>query len=113
VDAFGTPLVRWHFDAGNVVSHGWPEQWIRTLGPRIAKVHVKEYSRKLGDTRGPRAGFDCELLTGDTDWPAVMRALDDVGYRGWMITEQRRPPGLEGPAYLAHLAAKLDAIFAS
>lgn len=113
VDSFRSPMVRWHFDVGNSINHGWPEHWIRALGPRVAKVHVKEYSRKLRDTRGPRAGFDCELLTGDTDWPAVMRAIDDIGYRGWMITEQRRPPGLDGPAYLAHLAAKLDAIFAA
>lgn len=112
VDAFKSPLVRWHFDVGNVVSQGWPEHWIRVLGPRIAKVHVKEYSRKLRDTKGPRAGFDVELMEGDSDWPAVMRALDDVGYQGWMITEQRRPAGLDDRAFLAHLSAKLDAIFA-
>ncbi|MSU48343.1 MAG: sugar phosphate isomerase/epimerase [Opitutus sp.] len=112
VDAFKSPMVRWHFDVGNVVTTGWPDQWIRTLGPRIAKIHVKEYSRKLRDERGPRAGFEVELFKGDSDWPAVMRALDDVKYSGWMITEQRRPPGLDDVAYLAHLSAKLDEIFA-
>jgi hexulose-6-phosphate isomerase len=104
-------MVRWHFDVGNIVAHGWPEHWIRVLGPRIAKVHVKEYSRKLRDTRGPRAGFEVELMQGDSDWPAVMRALDEVKYSGWMITEQRRPSGLSDAAYLAHLSEKLDAIF--
>jgi hexulose-6-phosphate isomerase len=112
VDSFKSPMVRWHFDVGNVVNQGWPEQWIRVLGPRIAKVHVKEFSRKLRDEKGPRAGFDVELMEGDSDWPAVMRALDEVKYEGWMITEQRRPPGLSDVAYLEHLVAKLDAIFA-
>ena len=60
VDSFNSPMVRWHFDVGNVVHQGWPEHWIRVLGPRVAKVHVKEYSRKLRDTKGPRAGFDVE-----------------------------------------------------
>ena len=112
VDAFKSPMVRWHFDVGNVVNQGWPEHWIRVLGPRIAKVHVKEYSRKLRDTKGPRAGFDVELMEGDSDWPSVMRAFDDVKYAGWMITEQRRPPGLDDRAFLEHLSRKLDAIFA-
>jgi L-ribulose-5-phosphate 3-epimerase len=113
VDSFKSPMVRWHFDVGNVVNEGWPEHWIRVLGARIAQVHVKEYSRKLRDSKGPRAGFEVELLQGDSDWPSVMRALDDVHYSGWMITEQRRPPGLNDTDYLAHLSAKLDAIFAS
>lgn len=113
VDSFKSPMVRWHFDVGNVVNQGWPEQWIRVLGPRILKVHVKEYSRKLRDAKGPRAGFDVELMQGDSDWPSVMRALDDVKYSGWMITEQRRPPGLDDRAYLVHLSEKLDAIFAA
>ena len=113
VDSFKSPMVRWHFDVGNVVVHGWPEHWIRVLGARIAKVHVKEYSRKLRDEKGPRAGFDVELLQGDSNWPEVMRALDDVKYDGWMITEQRRPPGLDDAGYLAHLSAKLDEIFAA
>jgi hexulose-6-phosphate isomerase len=113
VDAFKSPMVQWHLDVGNLVNISWPEHWIRVLGTRIAKVHVKEYSRKLRDTKGPRAGFEVELLEGDSDWPAVMQALDDVKYSGWMITEQRRPAGFSDTEFLAHLNAKLDAIFAA
>ena len=111
VDAFASPRVRSHFDIGNVLDTGWPDQWIETLGPRIVKVHVKEYSRKLRDERGPRAGFDVELLKGDNDWPAIMRALDAINYSGWMITEQRRRPGMTDEAYLAYLSTSLDEIF--
>src|SRR5690606_20016721 len=62
VDDFKSPMVRFHFDVGNVVNSGFPEHWIQVLGPRIAQIHVKEYSRKLRDEKGPRAGFQVDLL---------------------------------------------------
>lgn len=104
--------MKWHFDVGNVVNSGFPEHWIRTLGPRIVKIHVKEFSRKLRDTKGLRDGFKVDLMEGDSDWPAVMGALDSVGYNGWLITEQWRADGLTDQAYLEKLSAKLDAILA-
>jgi L-ribulose-5-phosphate 3-epimerase len=113
VDSFQSPAVKWHFDVGNVVDYGWPDQWIRTLGPRIAKVHVKEYSRKLRDEKGPRAGFRTELFTGDSDWPAVMAALDAIGYSGWLISEQYRTPDLSDADWLARLAGQMDKIIAT
>ena len=113
VDAFKSPLVRWHFDVGNIVTQAWPEQWIRTLGSRIVQVHVKEFSRKIRDQKGPFAGFQVDLLEGDSDWPETMAALDAVGYSGWLITEQWRPPEMTDPAWLAHLSKKLDLINAS
>lgn len=109
-DGFKSPFVRWHFDVGNVVNTGWPEHWIRTLGPRIVQVHVKEFSRKLRDAQGPRAGFNVDLLEGDSDWPAVMTALDAIGYQGWLIAEQWRAPNLTDAEYLQKLSAKMDAI---
>jgi len=112
VDSFKSPQVRWHFDVGNIVNTGFPEQWIRTLGPRIAKIHVKEFSRKLRDEKGPRFGFQCELMAGDSDWPAVMTALDSIGYTGWLITEQYRPPDVTDAEWLAGLVKKLDQIIA-
>ncbi len=51
VDEFQSPAVGWHFDAGNILNYGWPEQWIRILGPRILKLHIKEFSRKKRDKR--------------------------------------------------------------
>ncbi len=112
VDSFNSPMVRWHFDVGNVVNTGWPQHWVEALGHRIANVHVKEFSRKLRDEKGPRAGFSVDLLEGDSDWPAVMAALDKANYTGWLITEQYRIPGLDDAAWLAHLSAKLDKILA-
>jgi hexulose-6-phosphate isomerase len=88
VDEFHSPAVGWHFDVGNVINYGWPEQWIRVLGQRIQKLHIKEFSRKKRDDEGLWKGFNVPLLEGDDDWPAVMKALDEVGYTGWAITEQ-------------------------
>jgi hexulose-6-phosphate isomerase len=112
VDQFRTAAVRWHFDVGNVIDSGWPEQWIRILGPRIAKIHVKEYSRKLRDKEGPYAGFKAELFSGDSNWPAVTAALDSVGYSGWLISEQYRTPGLSDAEWLKTLSTQMDRIIA-
>ena len=35
LDDIGDPIVGWHFDIGNVLRYGWPEQWIKALGKRI------------------------------------------------------------------------------
>lgn len=87
IDEFESPWVGAYFDVGNVVNYGWPEQWIRTLGKRILKLDIKEYSRKVRDQKGPGAGFGVELGEGDCDWPAVLEALDEVGYHGWCTAE--------------------------
>lgn len=109
VDEFNSPRVGWHFDVGNIVNYGWPEQWIRILGKRIAKVHVKEFSRSKRDKEGLWKGFDVELLAGDCDWPAVMKALDDIGYQGWLIAEIS---GGDAPR-LKTIAELMDRILAS
>lgn len=113
VDSFKSPFVRWHFDVGNVINTGWPDHWVNILGPRIAQIHVKEYSRKQRDEKGPRAGFQVDLLEGDSDWPRVMAALDGVNYSGWMIAEQYRPPGIGDAEWLSGISSKMDQILTS
>ena len=49
VDEFDSPWVGWHFDIGNIINYGWPEQWIHILGKRIVKLHFKEFSKKKRD----------------------------------------------------------------
>lgn len=88
VDELGTPTVGWHFDVGNIVNYGWPEHWIRTLGKRVLKLDVKEFSRKQRDDQGLWKGFNVEIGEGDCDWPAVTKALDEIGYgNGWAAAE--------------------------
>ena len=110
VDEFQSPAVGCHFDVGNILNYGWPEQWIRILGPRIQKLHIKEFSRKKRDNQGLWKGFDVKLLEGDNDWPAVMKAVDDIGYHGWAITEQG---GGDSPEGLKDLLQRLEKILTS
>ncbi|MDQ6698588.1 MAG: sugar phosphate isomerase/epimerase [Acidobacteriota bacterium] len=101
IDEFHSPAIGWHFDVGNVINYGWPEQWIHILGKRILKLHIKEFSRAKRDRSGPYAGFKVDYFEGDDDWPAVMKALDDVGYKGWAIAEQPGGDSAEGLKKLA------------
>jgi hexulose-6-phosphate isomerase len=110
VDQFRSSMMGSYFDCGNVLVYGWPEQWIRILGPRIAKVHIKEFSRQIADKQGKGAGFGVKLTEGDVNWTAVMKALDDIGYSGWTTIEQ---PGGGTPEGLKDLCDRLKRIQAS
>jgi len=107
VDQFRSPYVGFYFDCGNILAYGWPEQWIKILSKRIVRVHIKEYSKKIADKQGKGAGFGVKLMEGDVNWPAVMKALDDVGYQGWTTIEQ---PGGDTPEVLADLCDRLKKI---
>lgn len=109
VDEFKSAAVAWHFDCGNILNYGWPEQWIRILGKRIAKIHIKEFSKKKRDSEGLWKGFQVPLLEGDNNWPAIMQAVDEIGYRDWVITEQG---GADTPEGLKDLAQRVDKILA-
>src|SRR4030081_3644862 len=110
VDEFNSPAVGWHFDVGNVITFGWPEQWIHILGKRIQKLHIKEFSLKKRDNEGLWKGFNVRFLEGDNDWPAIMKALDDIGYNGWGIAEQG---GGDSPEGLRDLSQRMTKIFTS
>jgi L-ribulose-5-phosphate 3-epimerase len=111
LDALNSEWVGWHFDIGNVGrNYGPAERWIQMLGARIVGIHIKDFSAKppASGERGDRP----KLLDGDTNWPAVMRALDRAGYQGWAISEQ--PSNQAADVETARdLAQRMDKIFAS
>ena len=106
IDEFKSEWIGWYFDVGNIVNYGWPEHWIHTLGSRILKLDIKEYSREKRDNEGPYAGFRVPLGEGDCDWPAVTQALAEIGYEGWATAEI---PGGD-TARLRDIAARMDRI---
>lgn len=110
VDQFQSSAVGFYFDCGNVLVYGWPEQWIRILGKRIAKIHIKEFSRQIASKQGNSAGFNVKLLEGDIKWQAVMKALDDIGYSGWLTVEQH---GGDSAVELKDLCDRLSTILQS
>lgn len=107
VDEFESPSVRAYFDVGNVVFYGFPQDWIRTLGSRIAKMHIKDFKldRRSGQFTWPNIG------EGDIDWPEVRRALTEIKYNGYVTTELSSPRGGEA-AYLKDLSARVDRFLA-
>jgi len=111
LEAINHPLVKWHFDIGNIIWYGDPIDWIKKLGKRIARLHIKEYSRDLAMKKNRGAGFSAKFLEGANNWPGIMKALDDVGYDGvWAIAEQG---GGNSPEGLKDLSTRMDKMFAS
>jgi hexulose-6-phosphate isomerase len=100
VDEFNSPLLKAYFDVGNIVFYGFPQDWIRVLGSRIVKVHLKDFQL---DRPGGRFLWR-NLGEGDIDWKAVRGALAEVGYAGYVTTE------LTGgdASYLKNLAHRVD-----
>jgi len=104
VDEFKSPWVKAYLDVGNMLFYGFPQDWVRTLGKRLVRIHVKDFQLD----RGKGQFFWKNLGEGDVDWPEVRKALDEVGYQGWVTTE------ISGgdAAYLKDVVGRLDRIFA-
>jgi L-ribulose-5-phosphate 3-epimerase len=104
VDELASPWLKAYFDVGNVVFYGYPQDWIRALGKRIVRVHLKDFQLDR-----PNGRFSWKNLgEGDVDWPAVRTAFDEIGYDGWMTTE------ISGgdAAYLRDVVARFDRFLA-
>jgi L-ribulose-5-phosphate 3-epimerase len=98
IKEFQSPWIQAWFDVGNVVIYGYPQDWIRTLGKSIVKVHVKDFKRK-------ESGYEwVNLGDGDVDWEAVREAFREIGYSGSAIAE------LKGgdQAYLRDVSRRVD-----
>jgi len=106
VDEFRSPWVRAYFDVGNVVLYGYPQDWIRTLGKRIVKLHMKDFSFRQNPTIQKRVADFVNLRDGDINWKEVYRALAEIGYKGSATVE------LDGgdKAYLEDVSHRFDLI---
>ncbi len=89
VDAVDSPYVGVYLDVANVLRTSYPEHWIDVLGPRICKVHLKDFKLRTGNL----GGF-CDLLRGDVDFGAVMAALRRVSYDDTLVVEMFTRPEL-------------------
>jgi hexulose-6-phosphate isomerase len=102
VDEFNSPWVRAYFDIGNVAIQAYPHDWIRTLGKRIVKLHVKDFAFRK------RVAEFTPLLEGEIDWKTVHAALADIGYKGTATVEL--PAG--DAAYLKEVNTRFEKILA-
>ncbi|HEX5483696.1 MAG TPA: sugar phosphate isomerase/epimerase family protein [Terriglobia bacterium] len=96
VDQFKSPWLKAYFDVGNVMPYGYPQEWIRTLGKRIAKIHLKDYD--------PKTHKIVNLGEGTVDWHAVRQALLDIRCDGIVTVELA--PGPE--PYLRDVSERVD-----
>ena len=100
LDELNSRWVKAYFDVGNVIIYGHAHHWIRTLGKRLVKIHLKDFKR---------SGYQWKnLLDGDVNWPQVRKALDEVGYNGYMTAEL----GGGDEAYLTDIAKRIDRFIA-
>ena len=81
IEAIGSPNVQVYYDLANSTQMGYDVlSEIRQLGrARICEFHAKENGFLLGQGR--------------IDFPAVRRAMDDIGYTGWIQIEGAVPEG--------------------
>ena len=100
VDSFNSPQIRAYFDVGNIVFYGYPQQWIRTMGKRIVKLHIKDFYFRKGETKWT------DLGEGDINWKAVYAALSDIGYQGTATVELNGGDGV----YLKEVSARFGRI---
>ena len=106
VDSFGSPWVKAYFDVGNVALYGYPQDWIRTLGNRIVKLHFKDFTFRR-DPQIKKSVTDwVNLRDGDLDWKAIHKALAEIKYKGDATVE------LSGgdTTYLKDLSKRVDLI---
>jgi inosose dehydratase len=86
------------WDVGHAVYGGIdPVEVVRTHPERIAYVHLKDVDgnvlealkrERLGFEDGIRRRVFTELGRGLLDVPALLAALGDIGYDGWLMVEQ-------------------------
>jgi len=100
VDEFESPYMQAYFDCGNIALYGYPHDWIRTLGRRIVKVHIKGFDTKKREFTN--------ILDGTIDWNEVRRAFSDIRYHGYIGAEL----SAGDEAYLKDVSARMDKIIA-
>lgn len=79
VDEFDSPWVGMQFDIGNHWKYGNPADWIRQLGRRIVKLDIKGFNRADSSWK--------DITEDDLPWADVRKALDDIGFYGWVAAE--------------------------
>jgi sugar phosphate isomerase/epimerase len=97
LDKVGSDAVQVYYDIGNSHKMGYDiYQEIRFLGKHICEFHAKDYDDLYGK--------------GTINFPEVRRAMDDIGYQGWMHIEGVKTPlGVE--ASIAYDTRYLRSIF--
>ena len=79
IDEINSPYVRAYLDVGNMIYSGFAQHWVKILGERIKKIHIKDYKREEHTF--------VSLLDGDVDYPEVIKELNKIGYTDYLTAE--------------------------
>ena len=85
VDQFDSPFIGTYLDVANCLNVGFPQDWVDVLGNRIKGIHFKNW--KSEDFGGGLHGFGDDITVGEADFPAILAAMDRVGYTGPVTLE--------------------------
>jgi len=78
IDRVGSSAVQVYYDVGNSKKKGYDiYKEIRSLGKNICEFHAKDYGNEL-------------FGKGDIDFQRVREAIDEIGYRGWIVLESNK-----------------------
>jgi L-ribulose-5-phosphate 3-epimerase len=79
IDRVGSPVVKVYYDVANSNMAGYDiYKEIRQLGKHICEFHAKDYDDLYGK--------------GSIDFERVREAMDEIGYRGWIVMEGTKMP---------------------
>ena len=84
IDRLDSPFIRAYYDVGNTVAFSDTVSWIKILGNRIKRIHIKDFKRNTGFNSG---GIWADLTEGSINWQRVMEALSDIGYNSYLTAE--------------------------
>jgi len=78
IDRVGSSAVQVYYDVGNSKKKGYDiYKEIRALGNHICEFHAKDYGDEM-------------FGKGDIDFRRVREAMDEIGYRGWIVFESSK-----------------------
>lgn len=81
LDRVKSPAVKVYYDVGNMHVRGYDiYKEIRTLGKKTCEFHAKDHNNLFGK--------------GQVDFVEVRKAMDDIGFTGWIQLEGATPLGL-------------------
>ncbi|MBQ9084624.1 MAG: sugar phosphate isomerase/epimerase [Clostridia bacterium] len=107
IDELNSDVFAIYLDLGNMTSFSVPEYWAEIVGSRMAKLHIKDYKRNRGVNSG---GTYCDLLKGDVNFEAAMKALKEQGFNGYLTAEVFKAEGVEWEDFFAYVSEAEDII---
>ena len=84
IRSFKVATVKAYLDLGNHERYAPSAEWVNALSDQIVKLHIKDFKV---DRTLEKEGTFVRIGDGTIDFKAVRRAIERVGYSGWVSIE--------------------------